>query len=133
MRADTSLAVTHMKSVKTTATRTRRTGWLREECSPCSPQGPLSAITQNNGDSTMLADCAKYCSSLTQEEAERLSRRGEASPSCFCSSLLSLRRLRRQETRRTAGLCLADLRPIAGFAAHQMREEAGVSKSCECQ
>lgn len=40
----------------------------------CTSQGPLSAITQNNRDSMVLADCAKHCSSLTPEEAERLSR-----------------------------------------------------------
>lgn len=39
----------------------------------CTSQGPLSAITQNNRDSMVLADCAKHCSSLTQEEAEWLS------------------------------------------------------------
>ncbi len=85
-------------------------------CNPCTSQGPLSAITQNNRDSTVLADCAKHCSSLTQEEAEWLSQIKTRSlyrlslffpvVSCRCG----------QETRRMAGLCLADLRPIAGFA-----------------
>lgn len=32
-----------------------------------------------------------------------------------------------------AGLCLADLRPIAGLLERQMRGEEGMSKRCECQ
>lgn len=54
-----------------------KTAVIRERkgvCKPvCTSQGPLSAITQNNRDSMVLADCAKHCSSLTQEEAEWLS------------------------------------------------------------
>lgn len=38
-----------------------------------------------------------------------------------------------KEMRRMAGLCLADLRPIAGLLERQMREEEGMSKRCECQ
>lgn len=55
----------------------------KTDCSLCTSQGPLSAITQNNRDSMVLADCAKHCSSLTREEAERLSR-----IETLCSSLL---------------------------------------------
>lgn len=51
-----------------------KTAIIRESVQPvCTSQGPLSAITQNNRDSMVLADCAKHCSSLTQEEAEWLS------------------------------------------------------------
>lgn len=31
------------------------------------------------------------------------------------------------------GLCLADLRPIAGLLERLMRGEEGMSKRCECQ
>ncbi|KAI4806414.1 hypothetical protein KUCAC02_017240, partial [Chaenocephalus aceratus] len=83
-------------------------------------QGPLSAITQNNGDSMVLVDCAQPYSSLTQEEAEWLSRIKMRSlyqlllffPCCLFRTSWRCS----QRRRRMAGLCLADLSPIAGFA-----------------
>lgn len=83
----------------------------------CTSQGPLSAITQNNRDSMVLADCAKHCSSLTPEEAERLSRIKTRNLYQLPFVLLScLSAQVGEEMRRMARLCLADLRPIAGFA-----------------
>ena len=101
----------------------------------CTSQGPLSAITQNNRDSMVLADCAKHCSSLTPEEAERLSRikTRKPLPAPFCSSLLSLPR---KSARKWGGwrdyvwLIWGQL-PVS--PEHQMREEEGMSKRCECQ
>lgn len=51
-----------------------QTADIKREGSLCTSQGPLSAITENNRGSMVLADCAKHCCFLTQEEAECLSR-----------------------------------------------------------
>lgn len=73
----------------------------------------------------MLADCAKHRFSLTREEAEP--DQDVKSTDAFVLSLLFLAQVAAtaRKTRRMPELCLADLRPIASFAARQMRGGEG--------
>ena len=105
----------------------RRTG-----CSLCTSQGPLSAITQNNRDSMVLADCAKYCSSLTQEEAEWLSRIARRRLyQLLCSSLVRVGAAARKQGGWWDYVWLIWVQLLVA-PERQMREEAGMSRRCEC-